>query len=622
VCGIFGGLALRRQFEAETRTALHALAHRGPDGEGLVALGDAVLGHRRLSIIDLSSAADQPLWDVRKQIVIVFNGEIYNYRELRAECVAAGLEFGSESDTEVIVNQYRVHGARAFDRLNGMFAFALYDSRSGDAYLVRDHFGIKPLYFAQTAQGTYFSSELQALLPLPGVDAAIDPTALQAYLQLDFVPTPYTIVKGVKKLDSGSYLRVARDGRHTVERFYERKAADVPEHEALPELARRLDAAVRRHLISDVPLGVFLSGGIDSSLVADSAHRLKGAISTFSIAFDDPSFDESQYFGEVSRALGTDHHTKTLSAAAMIELVPQVARWMGEPLADGSIYPTYLLARFAREHVTVALSGDGADELFAGYPTYFAHAISRTLPSLVTTLLGKSATAAHRFLPVSYANLSTDFKLKKFLDGMDADLIRRHMRWMGTFPAESLPHLLISYDSTSQRELDLLFMEPARQAGGRWLEELLRTDQRFYLQDGVLVKADRATMASSLEVRVPFLDREMIALADGLKPSMKLRGRTTKVSLRQLASERFPPRIAKRPKKGFGVPLGLWFRGELKSWLRDTLSMRRVEERGFFKPPYVEQLLQDHWNGRRDNRKQIFNILSFSLWYDQFGKTR
>jgi asparagine synthase (glutamine-hydrolysing) len=617
VCGIFGGVALTRPFLDETASALRRLAHRGPDGEGLAEIDNAVLGHRRLAIIDLSHAADQPLWDARRRVVIVFNGEIYNYRQLRDECLARGLEFTTASDTEAIVNQYVLHGERAFDRLNGMFAFCLYDTATHCAFLVRDPFGIKPLYYAPSERGLLFASELQALLDVEGVDSSIDTTALQAYLQLDFVPTPYSIVRGVRKLEGGTYLKIAANGDQEVKRYFVRRPMESDD--LLADFGRHMDAAVDRHLISDVPIGVFLSGGIDSSIVAESARRMsREPISTFSIAFDDSSFDESRYFTAVANAIGVNQHTRSLTARSMLDLVPRIARLLGEPLADGSIYPTYLLSKFAREHVTVALSGDGADELFAGYPTYFAHDVVRRLPAALIRLLHGVRGAAHRLMPVRFDNLSADFKVKKFLDGLDPALVRRHVRWMGTFDRADLPQLLLDHDAAADDRIATLLLQPALESDGSWLEKILRTDQRFYLQDGVLVKVDRASMASSLEVRVPFLDREMIAFADGLRSDAKLRRSRSKVLLRNYAARRFPPEISERPKKGFGTPLGRWFRGELRPLLQDVFSPARVEQGGIFNPAFVQRLLDDHWSGRRDNRKQIFNLLSFALWYDHF----
>jgi asparagine synthase (glutamine-hydrolysing) len=630
MCGIFGGVALTRPLRDESMRAMRDLMHRGPDGEGMVELEGAVLAHTRLRIIDLSCAADQPLWDARRQAVIVFNGEIYNYRELREECVAAGLDFLTSSDTEVIVNQFLLHGVEAFGRLNGMFAFCLYDARDGGAYLARDRFGIKPLYYAPTARGLLFSSELQPLLKSDGVDGTLDRAALQAYLQLDFVPTPHAIARGARKLDGGAYLKVARDGTWTASSYrlgHGKREAHLggqqpaAHEQLLEELGKTIDAAVERHLISDVPVGIFLSGGIDSTIVAEAATRISGKpVATFSIAFENRSFDESEWSAAVAKAIGARHHVRTLRAEELLALVPEVSRRMDEPLADGSIYPTTLLAAFAREHVTVALSGDGADELFGGYPTYIAHGLVRRLPWPVRATLRKAGRLAHGLIPVSFDNLSRDYQLKKALDGLEDDLITRHMRWMGTFTPKELPDLLTDYDAGAQQELEMLLKEPAAAVtSAGWLEQLLRTDQRFYLQDGVLVKADRASMTSSLEVRVPFLDGELADLAGRLPAWAKVRGRTTKVLLRDYVARRFPPQIARRPKKGFGAPLGHWFRGPLRPLLEQVFAQARVAREGIFRPAFVTRMLDEHWRGRRDNRKQIFNLLSFALWYETFG---
>jgi asparagine synthase (glutamine-hydrolysing) len=614
MCGIFGGLALTRPLKDECERAMRLLAHRGPDGEGMAEVDGAALAHTRLRIIDLSCAADQPLWDVSRRAVIVFNGEIYNYRELREECLAAGMTFATASDTEVIVAQYLLRGTAAFDRLNGMFAFCLYDTRDGSGYLVRDRFGIKPLYYAATDRGVLFSSELQPLLG--SIDTSLDRGALQAYLQLDFVPTPFSIVRGARKLDSGSFLRVARDATVALEQY--RKRRSLPSGEADRDVGRHLDAAVARHLISDVPVGVFLSGGIDSTLVAEAATRITGKpIATFSIGFENATFDESAYFNEVAKAIGSEHHVRILDADALVSMVPEIADRLDEPLADGSIYATTLLSRFAREHVTVALSGDGADELFGGYPTYVAHALARHLPASVLATLRSTSGAVHRLLRPKYDNLTADYKLKKFLDGLDADAVMRHMRWMGTFTPEDLRTLLADYDEEAQAELAQLLSGPWRDRNDGWLENLLRTDQRFYLQDGVLTKVDRASMTVSLEVRVPFLDREMADFADRLPASAKVRGKTTKVLLREYAATKFPASIAKRPKKGFGVPLGHWLRRELCPLLERELSRERLQRDGIFQPDAVHRLLQQHWSGERDNRKQLFNLLSFSMWYER-----
>lgn len=623
MCGIYGVL---RPDAAEAAgrlpTMREFLRHRGPDAEGVETLPDAWLGHLRLSIIDLSPAGAQPMWDVERRACISYNGEIYNYRELREECRGAGMSFRSASDTEVILNQYLLHGERAFDRLNGIFAFCLHDVRSGDSYLVRDPMGVKPLYYAETPAGIYFASELKALARTGVVPPEIDGAALQAYLQLDFVPAPMSILKGVRKLREGHLIKVGRAGPLTPRRYTtlprDAPIRTVPLEQDVAEFDRLIRRAVERQLVSDVPLGVFLSGGIDSSIVAKVATEVSGRkISTFSIGFEDRSFDESRWFEEVAREIGTEHHMEILDPRALLDLVPLVSNVACEPLADGSIFPTYLLCRFARRNVTVALSGDGADELFGGYPTYLAARMARLARRIPRPITGSLARLAHAALPVNHDNFSFDFRLKKLLEGLHPDAILRNARWLGSFYPEDLPSLLTRYEPGHQVRLERMLHEPPDEAGDvSELERLLRMDQRFYLNDGVLVKVDRASMASSLEVRVPFLDPEMVAFARTLPPERKIRGRDFKHILKLWGRGRVPRSVLVRPKKGFGTPLGKWFRAELRDLVRDVLSPSRIAAQGFFRPDYVGRLLCEHQEGRKDNRKLIFNLLAFSLWYD------
>lgn len=621
MCGIAGVLAAGEGAEEIARRMHARLAHRGPDGEAVACAGSAVLAHRRLSIIDLSAAGAQPMWDASRRVAIAYNGEIYNYRELREECVRRGATFLSATDTEVVLNLFLLDGERAFARLNGMFAFALVDTGSGDAWLVRDPAGIKPLYFAPTSRGVVFASELGALLAGGALPFEIDQAALQAYAQHDFVPSPMAMVRGVEKLPGGSLAHIGPDGA-LARRVYSRVMQESFPAGATPEAdVDRFDAAIRaavsRQLVADVPVGVFLSGGIDSSVVARVAADAAGAISTFSIAFDDPSFDESRYFDLAARAVGSDHHTERLTAAAMLDLVPGIAATASEPLADGSIFPTLLLSRFARRHVKVALSGDGADELFGGYPTHQMIGAGRMYGALPGVARRGIAAAADRLLPVSHANLSLDFRIRKFLDGADRDPVVQNEQWLGSFRADELPRLLTRFDAEAQRTLVAQWHEASAGATER-LERVLRTDRRFYLEDGVLVKADRASMSASLEVRVPMLDHDVVRFANGLPADRKLRGGTTKWVLREWARRHFPEEIWRRPKKGFGAPLGQWFRGELRGLVRDTLAPAGIARDGFFLPGAVTALLDSHESGRRDERKRIFNVLMFTLWYRMY----
>ncbi len=628
MCGIFGVLHPRRDLHREMSQMRELLGHRGPDGHGIESVAHGILGHRRLSIIDLSPAGAQPLWDVNRLACITYNGEIYNFRELREECRQAGLAFNSTSDTEVIINQYLLHGSDAFERLNGIFAFCLYDRRSGEFFLVRDPMGVKPLYYGESPDGLFFASELKALVLSGCFAPEIDQAALQAYLQLDVVPTPLSIIRGVRKLPNGHCMRADASGRIELRRF---SSLDVAPHAQRKDIAddvatfdRLIHTVVERQMVADVPVGVFLSGGIDSSIIAQVATEVAASrIATFSIGFEDPSFDESRYFSAVAKLIGSDHHCEILTPGAVLDLLPMMPTLACEPLADGSILPTYLLSRFTRRHVTVALSGDGADELFAGYPTYQAARWAAPLAHLPRGLNRSLLRLAHATLPVNYDNLSRDFKVKKFLAGLHPDPILRNERWLGSFLPEELPSLLQHYDPSLQRQLEALLHEPSNNSATHsWLEALLRTDQRFYLQDGVLAKVDRASMATSLEVRVPFLDRDVVEFARGLPSDRKLRGGNFKYLLKRYAKGRLPDAVLKRFKKGFGVPLGKWFRSELKGLLHDTLAPQKIAAQGFFHPPAVSRLLEQHWRGYRDHRKQLFNLLTFMLWHEQLSKAR
>jgi asparagine synthase (glutamine-hydrolysing) len=588
-------------------------------------VGDALLGHRRLSIIDLSPAASQPMCDVRGQVFIVYNGEIYNYRELRQDCAAAGLEFSSQSDTEVIVNLYLLEGERSFARLNGMFAFALLDTRSGEAYLVRDPMGIKPLYYGMSPEGLAFASELGALLASGLFPDEVDPAALQSYLQLDFVPSPMSMIRGIRKLPGGMLLHHQAGEAASLRAFSdlerEELAPSVEPDGDVQQFDRLIREVVSRQLLtSDVPVGVFLSGGIDSSIVARVATDIAGKISTFSVGFEEESFDERRHAELVARSVGADHHCQTLTAGSMLELFPRMAGLLSEPVADGSIFPTYLLARFTRQSVKVALSGDGADELFGGYPTHRLWSAGCRLASLPRPVRNFVSSAAHRLIPVSHANLSAGFKLKKFVEGLDRDPILQNQRWLGSFQPEEIPALLPGYQAEVQSQLEEQLLGAA---GGllssRPLEAILRTDRRFYMQDQVLVKVDRASMANSLEVRVPFLDNEMVRFANGLPADRKIRPGLSKWLLRNWMMERFPRSIWSRPKKGFGAPLGQWFRGELRELVHDTLSVSSMRRDGFFDPAVVQHIVEEHQSGRRDHRKRILNLMMFTMWRQEIG---
>jgi asparagine synthase (glutamine-hydrolysing) len=603
------------------------LHHRGPDDEGFhvgsyedgVSVG---LGFRRLSIIDLDTG-NQPIANEDGSLRLVFNGEIYNFRELRSELEARGHRFATNADTEILVHLYEELGPACVERLNGMFAFALWDESERRLLLARDRFGKKPLYYAEVDGGLVFGSELKSLLEHPRCPRELDLESLAAYLAAEYVPTPRAIFERVRKLPAGHRL-VWHDGRTKVERYWDLSFEhDDParsDAEYVEEFRLRLRDAVRRRLVSDVPLGAFLSGGVDSSsVVAFMAEALPaGAVKTFSIGFGERSFDESEHARRVARHLGTDHHEDVFTASAMAELLPTVMDVMDEPFADASILPTYLLSRFTREHVTVALGGDGSDELLAGYPTFPADRVARLYP--VPRLLHERVVVplADR-LPVSTANFSFDFKLKRFLRGAGSPAVERHPVWLGSFtPDEQRALLVRSATDPLAAHREVFATAPTRDR----LERLIYVYAKTYLQDDILVKVDRASMACSLEVRAPFLDVELVDFLSRVPARLKLRRFGTKHLLKQAMADTLPSGIAARTKKGFGVPVAAWLKDEFREPLLDELSPERLRRQGIFEPAAVEGLVAEHMSGRRDHRKPLWTLFIFQLWHRRWAERR
>jgi asparagine synthase (glutamine-hydrolysing) len=626
VCGIVGNVMARADRQPNPRVLRRMadrLAHRGPDDEGFVVRGRAGLGMRRLKIIDLETGR-QPMTGEDGSTWVVFNGEIYNYRELTRRLTTAGHRFTSASDTETIVHAWESWGREMLDDLEGMFAIAVWHESTETLFLARDRLGIKPLYYAPLSDQLVFASELKALVEHPEVSRELDPVALSEYLAYEYVPAPRAILQQVRKLAAGHWLAYT-NGSVKVEPYWDvarLRPRRVTEAQAVERLRAVLDTVVPEHLVSDVPLGVFLSGGIDSATVAAFAARhASGQLKTFSIGFDDPSFDESGWARQVSRALGTDHHEEVLSLRAASELIAGLPDLLDEPLGDASLLPTYLLSRFARRAVTVALSGDGGDEVFAGYPTYQAHRLARAYARVPEAIREGLVRPLVRRLPVSLDNLSLDFRLKRFVEGMPYGVVERHAVWMGSFtPAEQeelfRPEALARM--TAQPSYAVFHALAAAVPEVPWLNRILYVDLKGYLGEGVLTKLDRASMACSLEVRVPLLDHRVVELAGTLPPELKLRGLTTKYVFKQAMRGLLPDEIVARPKKGFGIPLGRWFQGELAPLLHDTCSTDAVRRGGLFRPEVVERLLREHREGRRDHRKKLYTLLAWQLWAERY----
>jgi asparagine synthase (glutamine-hydrolysing) len=620
ICGMVGPEPIDRDTLARMASVLR---HRGPDDEGFFVgeYGDGIavgLGFRRLSIIDLQTG-NQPITNEDRSLQIVFNGEIYNFRELRRELEGRGHAFSTGADTEVIVHLYEDLGPRCVERLNGMFAFALWDEQRRELLLARDRFGKKPLYYAQVGPSLVFGSELKSLREHPRCPRELDYESLAAYLALEYVPSPRSILEDVKKLAGGHLLRW-RNGEVAIERYwdlgFERMEERRSEEEFVEEFRSTFRQAVQRRLISDVPLGAFLSGGVDSSsVVAMMVETMPPqAVKTFSIGFTESSFDESGHARRVAAHFGTDHHEDVFTPEAMVELLPTIVNTLDEPFADASILPTYLLSRFTRETVTVALGGDGSDELLAGYPTFAADRVARLyhMPRpvhdrLVVPLADK--------VPVSTDNFSFDFKLKRFLRGARAPAAVRHATWLGSFSPEEQAVLLTRPAEDGLAEQREAF---ARAPTSDALEQLIYLYATTYLQDDILVKVDRASMACSLEVRAPFLDVELVDFLARVPPRLKLRRFHTKHLLKRAMADTLPPGIARREKKGFGIPVAEWFKHELREPLLEELSPTRLREQGIFEPSEVERLVTEHLQGRRDHRKPLWTLFMFQLWHGRW----
>lgn len=596
------------------------LTHRGPDADGFHCDGPVGLGHRRLSIIDLAGGA-QPMANEDETVWVTYNGEIYNEPALRAGLEARGHIFRTRSDTECLVHLYEEHGPGFARHVNGMFALAIWDSRQRRLVLARDRMGQKPLFYAETLTGgLVFGSEPKAILEHPDVRRRLDPSGLARYLFYEYVPAPYSIWSGLRKLPQAHVL-VWEGGRSVVSRYWESprpSEAIAPFEEVAEQFWGDFRAAVARHRRADVPLGVFLSGGIDSSSVAAALAELEPAagIHTFSIGFSDQSFDESEHARAVARHLGTDHHERTFSVDDVSELLPRVASWLDEPFGDASLLPTHLLSQFARGAVKVALGGDGADELLAGYPTFVAEraaGLFRRLPGRARAWAG----AAVGRLPVDHGNISLDFRLKQFLRGAAEPSPLAHQRWLGSFSGAEISNLLLE-PPTIDIEAEHLDRARGLSPGADPLTRALALYQDTYLPEDILNKVDRASMACGLEVRAPFLDAELVESIQRLPSVFKYGRRQTKRLLKRAAASRLPATIPHRRKKGFGIPVARWLRGPLAPLLASLLGRERLERQGLFRPDGVALRIAEHQAGLRDHRKPLWTLLMFQLWYDRW----
>jgi asparagine synthase (glutamine-hydrolysing) len=621
MCGIAGRLNFDRHqpiSEDRLRAMTSTLAHRGPDADGFYVGTGIGLGHRRLSIIDLSTG-DQPLANEDQTVWVVFNGEIYNFPDIRRDLEQAGHRFRTHTDTEVIVHSYEEWGDRFVDRFRGMFAFALWDERRRRLLLVRDRLGVKPLYFAVTKTGVVFGSEIKALIEDPEVSRAWSLEALDAFLAFQYIPGPQTIFREIQKLPPG-HLLVAENGRIAVRQYWDLTFPGDGDPSREDEYLERLDAlvteSVKLRLMSDVPLGAFLSGGIDSSLVvAAMARAAQGPVVTTSVGFAEDAFNELEHARRVARHFGTDAHEDIVDPQVG-DLLPKLARHFDEPFADSSAVPTYYVSAAARKRVTVALSGDGGDELWAGYARHrverWESAARRTLGSTAAGMVGRLAGT----LPIGVKGVRS---LRHLALSPAEACARKHAYsffengFREALYADDVAPLLASTDPFA----------PFRQAYAACastdpLDRSMYVDVKTYLVDDILTKVDRMSMAVSLESREPLLDHRLLEFAATVPSALKLKDGRTKYLVRKALSRQLPAAIVDRPKHGFDAPIGAWLRGPLAPMVDDLFMDGRLRARGIFRPRLVEEMWREHRSGARDHRHRLWSLVMLELWFREY----
>jgi asparagine synthase (glutamine-hydrolysing) len=642
MCGIAGFIISGSQggqpsFSKIASSMSGSLQHRGPDDDGVWIDTEkgVVLVHRRLSIVELSPAGHQPMVSANGRYVMSYNGEIYSHEDMRPALTARGVEFRGRSDTEVILESIAEFGIEAtLPRLIGMFAIALWDRRERTLTLVRDRLGIKPLYWAKFGDLLLFGSELKALRAHPGWNPRIDREAVASFMRFNYIPAPCTIYRDVRKLEPGAVLTVPWGGEPRIEHFWDARAMaqsgisnpiGASDTELTDELESLLKDAVRRRMIADVPLGAFLSGGIDSStVVALMKAADAGPVKTFTIGFDVPGFDEAPHAAAVARHLGTEHSELAVTARQALDVIPQLPEWYDEPFADASQIPTYLVSAMTRRHVTVALSGDGGDELFAGYNRYelarrswllslLPHAARRRMAAALTSISPECWSRLFAILPMRLPGQLGDklHKAASVLDLSDGDAAYRRLitHWE---PAD------VMLDVTEPKGIIWDPSLPAEMPG--LLDRMQFLDLVTYLPDDILTKLDRASMAVALEARVPLLDHRVVEFAWRLPHSAKIRGGTRKWLLRQLLYRHVPRELVERPKMGFSIPLGEWLRGPLRDWAETFLAERRLREGGLFDTVCVRRHWAEHLSGQRNWQYLLWGVLMFEAWRERWSR--
>jgi asparagine synthase (glutamine-hydrolysing) len=615
LCGIAGYTHYQRRPDAtRIRRATYALTHRGPDQQGFYESDSVSLGAVRLRIIDLDGG-DQPLKSEDGETILVFNGEVYNNPELRKELRGLGHSFRTHCDTETVLEAFLEWDTDCFRRLRGMFALAIWSKRDNRLILARDRVGIKPLYIHRRGVNLYFGSELKSLFVHPEIERKIDPLGLHYYTSLNYVPSPNTLVEDIEKLPAGHWLEW-REGRVQTAPYWELKF-QPQRHYTLNSAAEELDSllqeSVQEHLVADVPLGIWASGGLDSSAILHyAATHSTGQLKTFSVSFAGRSFDEGEYARRLANHYGTDHHEFDLNPNVDLEsAIESLAYHSDEPGADAGALPVWFLSRISRQHVTVALSGEGADELFGGYHTYLGDRYARALRR-VPALARRVALRLARTLPASNEKIGFDYKVQRMLEGSFLDPGAAHLFWNGTFSEDEKKklHLRNGHPPVGT----LLHNLPAQAGGVGYLNRYLWLDQLYYLPDDILYKTDRMSMAHSLEVRPPFLDHRIVEFAARLPQNLKIRNATLKVVLRHVMRDKLPAQVLKRRKEGFDIPAHDWLRGVLRPLLLDTLTREAVEKSNLFDWNVVESLLRAHLDRRANLGYHLWGLLTLFLW--------
>jgi asparagine synthase (glutamine-hydrolysing) len=630
VCGICGIVSLSgKEYQDSNRIVEKmnsSMTHRGPDEEGYYTDRMICLGSRRLSIIDLESG-QQPISNENSSLQIILNGEIYNFRELRQYLEKHGHQFKTNTDTEVILHLYEEFGTDCVQHLDGIFAFAIWNNQQAELFIARDRMGIKPLYYTVLKDGTFvFGSEMKVILSHPGVERDIDLISLNEYLSYEYVPTPRTIIRNIYRLEAGYFIMYNQYGlkKFPYDRLSFQQAESRPPvdwRDYANGLHHTIRSAVQRELVSDVPVGVLLSGGVDSSTIAAMmVDMYPGKVESFTIGFENTSFNETPYSRQVANYLGTQHNEMILTSKQSIGLIEELPDIMDEPFADSSFIPTYLLSKFANEKVKVVLGGDGGDELFAGYPTLVAHQLIGLYERLIPwSIRAKAAPFVINRLAVSFENISFDFRLRKFLSGRNVPLISRHQRWLGSFLDEEKQYLFQDWIKPVLRETYYQSFLNIRECDAKnSLNQILYNDLKLYLEGDILYKVDRASMANSLEVRVPLLNREVVDYAMQLPVNLKLNKFTSKYILKKAVRNILPPNIINRPKKGFNMPVAYWLNTDLKPMLLDMLSVSYIKEQGLFNHNYIDNLLNEHQSKQKDNRKLLWTLLMFQMWFRNY----